>query len=302
MTGNGDRAVDAGLRALLPGARALRAPALGSADKALSGAKVGVAAAAAPAPSKRQRKRDDYLRELARWPNKAHEAWHTLADPERVTVLIYMAEVYGSAFAGAFHRETKRARKPEVVDAHFVNVPWLTHRKALARGYGLAHRTSDEAARARGSVDEFWVNPQGRVVIVHYSLDHAPPVDDVPDDIPPVPEEEPALEEARLYVHDYGPWMMRLRKEYKALEGMVGSPGYDDAYREFFAEFNEWVVPFLRDQSRARELRAELRLLNSDPNVLAELDREIEALEAMDMWRILVQRSDALPAPPSSDD
>lgn len=128
-----------------------------------------------PTPRREQR-----LKELAKWPHDAHRAWRMLDALERNLVVWQMAAKYGEQFAKQFLATAGKPKKDELLQHYF------------GRGAGPAPAT----LRTRGfrqvqkdSIHEWWVHPGGRSIVRNYLDDlPAPPV------VPPKPRSPQCLE------------------------------------------------------------------------------------------------------------
>jgi hypothetical protein len=120
-----------------------------------------------------EQQRLSFLKELARWPNQAHQQWKRLGLAERIEVLEQMGRRYGRAFAKEFQQHTA---SPTLEGTDYgPGFPEQTHRWFQARGYRLA-----QTSAGLDSVLEWWVHPSGRVISKIRELPKGPP--------PPEPE------------------------------------------------------------------------------------------------------------------
>jgi hypothetical protein len=144
-----------------------------------------------PQPTARQVRRDEQLRNMARWPGEGLTGWRGLSEAERTVVVLYMTLRYGDDFAAAFlavaSNPRQRRRSPVT---HFTNVLDETHDQIRARGYRLN--------MVSGNV-EYWVRPNGdelrRILPSQRATtepagEQAPPPP--PQNQPPEPEQSPA--------------------------------------------------------------------------------------------------------------
>ena len=139
-----------------------------------------------PATAERaEQRRLAFLKELAKWPNQAHQHWKRLGIAERITVLEQMARRYGRAFAAEFQRDTASPTL-EGID-YGPGFPEQTHRWFQARGYRLA-----QTGAGLDSVLEWWVHPSGRVIMKIRELPKGPPPE--PETEPEEPEEPEPVE------------------------------------------------------------------------------------------------------------
>lgn len=116
----------------------------------------------------------EQLRELAKWPQKAHAAWKDLTQMERIAVFENMQKRYGETFAKQFLQFTKSGARndgayygPKLADQ--------TPQRFTERGFKLAQRDSEH---------DWWVHPSGYSVTVDREREVskpgaavAPPVD-----------------------------------------------------------------------------------------------------------------------------
>jgi hypothetical protein len=132
-----------------------------------------------------EQRRLSFLKELAKWPNQAHQQWKHLGIAERIAVLEEMGRRYGRAFAAEFQQHTASPTL-EGID-YGPGFPEQTHRWFQARGYRLA-----QTGAGLDSVLEWWVHPSGRVIMKIRELPKGPPPE--PETEPEEPEEPEPVE------------------------------------------------------------------------------------------------------------
>jgi hypothetical protein len=218
--------------------------------------------------SRKQVQRDDYLRELAARPNFALQKWRKLRKDEDTVVVTYMTLYYGVEFAKIFYKTATKRRRPENV-IHITNMHDAeTPRRLKARGYRSLGKMSYTEI-------EVWVHPDGDETWL------------IPNSKPTVAEakmpEDPAVEEARLYVGDLTDNRDELRRQLNYLKSMAGKPEYADAYQQFWDDFNRWqeelnerldtTLPGLADEI-------------AHPRDRDALQEEVKRLEALRDWKM----------------
>lgn len=109
-------------------------------------------------------KRQKYLKELAKWPQKARAALKNLSAFERNLVVWQMAAIYGADFAKRFLSELGKKREPD--NRYFGRSVGPKPPTLQDRGFRLAQKDS---------VHEWWVHPSGDETVRNYS-DDAPTV------------------------------------------------------------------------------------------------------------------------------
>jgi len=105
-------------------------------------------------PTRRQIRRDDFLRRLARNPGDALPRWRRLNTGERAVLVTYMTLFYDSIFASRFREYASRRSHPEQT-IHITNTSNPTSEQLRIRGYRL-YRTSLQV--------QFWIHPSGNQV------------------------------------------------------------------------------------------------------------------------------------------
>ena len=94
--------------------------------------------------------------------------------------------------------------------------------------------------------------------------------------------EDPAVEEARLYVGDLTDDRDELRRQLNDLKSMV-QPEYEDAYKQFFEDFNRW------QEELNEKLDTTLPALGDEithPTDRDALQEEVKRLEALRDWKM----------------
>jgi len=85
-------------------------------------------------------------------------------------------------------------------------------------------RPASSTQRSNGAFKPFetWLIPNSKPIVAEAKM-----------------PEDPAVEEARLYVGDLTDDRDELRRQLNDLKSMV-QPEYEDAYKQFFEDFNRW--------------------------------------------------------------
>lgn len=111
-------------------------------------------------PTRKEVRRDEFLRGLARRPSDALSQWRRLRPGEQTVVVTYMTAYYGLTFAQRFMDTVKRHPKPETV-IHVTNLPEYTPERLQKSGYKFL-----------GSFEriEYWVHPSGNEIWVIRSV------------------------------------------------------------------------------------------------------------------------------------
>jgi|SRR5215831_1785787 len=104
------------------------------------------------------------LKELAKWPEKAHLAWKGLGTDDRRLVIMQMVANYGSEFAKSFMKTAGTKTPKDLVDRYYGRGVGPKPQQLLAGGYRLAQQDS---------VNQWWVHPSGVSVTRNYSVDAA---------------------------------------------------------------------------------------------------------------------------------
>lgn len=133
-------------------------------------------------PTKKEVRRDEFLRGLARRPSEALSQWRRLKAGEQTIVVTYMAAYYGLTFAQRFSDTVKRHPKPETV-IHVTNLPEYTPERLQKSGYKFL-----------GSFEriEYWVHPSGNEIWVIRSTPTETPAPPQPTTTEP-PENPPRI-------------------------------------------------------------------------------------------------------------
>lgn len=106
--------------------------------------------------------RDNRLKEMAKWPEKAHNAFKRLGLMEKNLVAVQMAAKYGSDFAKSFLAQLGK-RKPQDMVSHYYGIGvGPKPARLLERGFKLAQKDS---------IHEWWVHPSGEEVVRNYGDD-----------------------------------------------------------------------------------------------------------------------------------
>jgi hypothetical protein len=220
-----------------------------------------------PVLTPQQVDRDNYLRQLALQPNLALRKWQHLRPGEDIVVITYMTLAYGVDFALRFRQAALARHRRENIQ-YFTNVSDAdTPKRLRAAGYRFLSKV--------GNTDmEVWVNPEGdEYFLIPPSKAKAPAA----------PPEDPAVEEARLYVKDLTADRDGLVRQYRELKALVGRPGYADAYHRFFADYNRFNVELERIQ---REVIPSLRKEVVEPRDQQALEVEVDRIRALDNWNV----------------
>jgi hypothetical protein len=125
----------------------------------------------------------EQVRELAKWPDKAHAAWDKLTKLDRIAVFENMKKNYGEAFAKQFLEFTKKGARQDgaYYGPHFPEHPvpsWFTD-----RGFKLAQRDSTH---------DWWVHSNGYSITANRDTSPWRHTPDGPD-TPPPPETPPKV-------------------------------------------------------------------------------------------------------------
>jgi hypothetical protein len=117
-------------------------------------------------PTETERRHDQRIEELAKWPSSAHDAWKRLNAVDRNLVVLQMASNYGVPFARAFLNAVTTWRPQNNIQHYFGPGVGPKHEKLLAGGYKLAQKDS---------VHEWWIHPSGKSVTRNYTQDKPSP-------------------------------------------------------------------------------------------------------------------------------
>ena len=141
-----------------------------------------------PVSSRRaERQRVAFLKELARWPNDAHQQWKRLGLAERMAVLEYMRRYYGGDFAAKFLKYTA---SPILEVTHLgPGFPEQTPQWFQSRGYRLA-----QTGAGYGSTLEWWVHPSGKEIMKIREPRGGAPAPEAPAPETPPPESQPVID------------------------------------------------------------------------------------------------------------
>lgn len=123
-------------------------------------------------PAEVERRRDQWLEELAKWPNNAHKAWKKLNEVDRTHVVFRMILNYGESFAREFLR-VATAQAYDIVLIYYGLEVGPTPDKLVTRGFQLTQEDS---------VHEWWVHPSGRIVLRRHNHTERKPSDAVPEE------------------------------------------------------------------------------------------------------------------------
>jgi hypothetical protein len=198
----------------------------------------------------------------------AMDKWRKLRKGEDITVITYMTIYFDANFAKAFLDGAKRARRLDTV-VHITNVrDSKTPGKLKANGYRFLGKLAN-------SEIQVWADPVGNE---YWLVPNSKPVS--PDSKMP---EDPAVEEARLYVNDLKDDQDGLRRSLKDLRNKAGSPGYKEAYDQFWDDFNRWQNELNETlETTVPDLEKEI-VLPRDRDALKE---ELKRLETMKDWKL----------------
>lgn len=122
-------------------------------------------------------RREQQLKEMAKWPHEAHGAFGKLSSTEQTLVVLQMAANYGAEFAKQFRSQLGKRPAKDIVQHHYGPGVGPSPTTLQARGYRLAQKDS---------VNEWWVHPSGESVMRNYRLDKAG------TSAPPPPKPQPA--------------------------------------------------------------------------------------------------------------
>jgi len=102
------------------------------------------------------------LKEMAKWPEKAHLAWKRLSTDDRRFVVMQMVANYGGEFAKSFLRLAGTKTDKDLVNKYFGRETGPTPPRLEAQGFRLAQQDS---------VNQWWVHPSGVNVVRNKSDD-----------------------------------------------------------------------------------------------------------------------------------
>jgi hypothetical protein len=111
-------------------------------------------------PDQAADRRDQRIRDFARWPSRAHMAWRTLNMVDRNLVVLQMAATYDVHFARDFLREATAGKPRGVVGSYYGPGVGPLSKELVVRGFRLAQKDS---------VHEWWVNAAGREVVRNFT-------------------------------------------------------------------------------------------------------------------------------------
>ncbi|HKY46079.1 MAG TPA: hypothetical protein VJM50_23515 [Pyrinomonadaceae bacterium] len=106
--------------------------------------------------------RDNRLKEMAKWPDKAHKGFKRLGLMQRNLVVVQMAAKYGSDFAKKFLDQLGKRKPQDMVSHYYGRGVGPKPATLIQRGYKLAQKDS---------IHEWWVHPSGEEVVRNYSDD-----------------------------------------------------------------------------------------------------------------------------------
>lgn len=113
-------------------------------------------------PTKAEHRREQRLKELAKWTSDAHVAWKKLNAVDRNLVVLQMVSNYGVSFASEFLKEVAKGKAHDLVTHYFGRGVGPKPDKLVAGGFQLAQKDS---------VHEWWVHPSGRTVVRNFTED-----------------------------------------------------------------------------------------------------------------------------------
>jgi hypothetical protein len=200
-------------------------------------------------PMEVERKREQRIAELAKWPSEARNAWRRLDEFDRNLVVLQMAAKYGEPFAREFLKQVAKGKPQDDVEHYFGPGVGPKQEKLLAGGYQLAQKDS---------VHEWWVHPSGKSVTRNYTEDRAKPKEvkrvETPEEIIDVEELDPSdLQEQALALLD------ELRKLNREMEELLKAEPVD-------------MEEFVDKASDFSDLRGEIHdLIVQDPTILEDV-------------------------------
>jgi len=139
-------------------------------------------------PTEDERRHEQRIEELAKWPSNAHDAWKKLNAVDRNLVVLQMASKYGVPFARSFLNEVATWRPQDNIQHYFGPGVGPKHEKLLAAGYQLAQKDS---------VHEWWIHPSGKSVTRNYTEDKpSTTASEEKKAQPPPPQEQQSRQQA----------------------------------------------------------------------------------------------------------
>jgi hypothetical protein len=115
------------------------------------------------APNKQEdpkQQHQQWLEELAKWPESAHKAWKTLNSSDRSLVVLQIASIYGTLFANEFLKVAGQPKSADMIAEYFGPAVGPKPGGLIARGFRLA---------MKDSVHEWWVHPSGKEITRNFT-------------------------------------------------------------------------------------------------------------------------------------
>jgi hypothetical protein len=181
-----------------------------------------------------QKKRDSFLRELARDPDEALRHWNRLNQADRSVLLDYMVKYHDQQFADDFHDEASGRKRPDL-SIHISVGPNLTPAEVTKRGYRFKEKWLRHDIYVNQHGDQIW-------------LVRPPKALEPPALVPPGagserPEAHPDVKEVRDYADRFGREAQRLKeraRELKESKDQLPAQEYARHVRQWRKEYEEW--------------------------------------------------------------
>jgi len=188
-----------------------------------------------------ERKREQRIAELAKWPSEARKVWRKLDEVDRNLVVLQMAAKYAVPFAREFLKQVGAGKPQDDVENYFGPGVGPKQENLLAMGYQLAQKDS---------VHEWWVHPSGKSVTRNYTEDSAKPKE--VKQVEPEEVDSSDLQEQALALLD------EMRKLNEEMEELLKAEPVD-------------MEEFVDKESDFRDLRGEIHdLIVQDPTILED--------------------------------
>jgi Domain of unknown function (DUF4157) len=224
------------------------------------------------------KKRDVWLKKLAKQPGDAHRNWKHLTSMEKMALVIQMTNHYGYDFGKSFLWYTNHPIN--VVDQHFIPAfSEHTPEWFQSQGYKLWQRSS---------VNEFWVHPSGKEIMLVLETSKKSQTSKISQLPVPITEDSAELVNMSLSIVTgqislETSVMKDLEDQKRQLEQMdVTTEDYRRRYDKYIQEMEEMKIRLKDGLNDMELLREQLDEMKS-PDVFVVTDK-IKELEDFQIW------------------